>query len=249
MGFDPPLAAGPGLLCAVPWQSTVLPRFSRILLHNTLYSVICDTAAGQDLSCSCCTGVYGNAHETLPVLWAGNNSSSPPPSRLKLSNEEIKRAILTMDEQEDLPKDMLEQVGNLSHAPPWLPHAETMLCKALGTKLQLQEVCQGPKLFTNCMLKNHPSGLEQQESSSVIALALGAAWPPQAVPVPGSALGPRGWASCPFCGCGLKFVLGGHLFLKACSAFVQSSKRESHFLTASESLWKHIIHLSLKLSW
>lgn len=31
--------------------------------------------------------------------------------RLKLTNEEIKRAILTMDEQEDLPKDMLEQVG------------------------------------------------------------------------------------------------------------------------------------------
>uniref|UniRef100_A0A452QRH1 Dishevelled associated activator of morphosis 1 n=1 Tax=Ursus americanus TaxID=9643 RepID=A0A452QRH1_URSAM len=31
-------------------------------------------------------------------------------SRLKLSNDEIKRAILTMDEQEDLPKDMLEQL-------------------------------------------------------------------------------------------------------------------------------------------
>ena len=31
--------------------------------------------------------------------------------RLKLTNVEIKRAILTMDEQEDLPKDMLEQVG------------------------------------------------------------------------------------------------------------------------------------------
>uniref|UniRef100_A0A671M2T4 Disheveled-associated activator of morphogenesis 1-like n=1 Tax=Sinocyclocheilus anshuiensis TaxID=1608454 RepID=A0A671M2T4_9TELE len=30
--------------------------------------------------------------------------------RLKVSNEEIKRAILTMDEQEDLPKDMLEQM-------------------------------------------------------------------------------------------------------------------------------------------
>lgn len=29
---------------------------------------------------------------------------------LKLSNEEMKRAIMTMDEQEDLPKDMLEQV-------------------------------------------------------------------------------------------------------------------------------------------
>ncbi|XP_041928350.1 disheveled-associated activator of morphogenesis 1 isoform X1 [Alosa sapidissima] len=31
-------------------------------------------------------------------------------SRLKLSNEEIKKAIMTMDEQEDLPKDMLEQL-------------------------------------------------------------------------------------------------------------------------------------------
>ncbi|XP_049319702.1 disheveled-associated activator of morphogenesis 1 isoform X2 [Astyanax mexicanus] len=31
-------------------------------------------------------------------------------SRLKLSNEEIKKAILTMDEHEDLPKDMLEQL-------------------------------------------------------------------------------------------------------------------------------------------
>lgn len=30
--------------------------------------------------------------------------------RLKLSNEEIRRAILRMDEQEDLAKDMLEQV-------------------------------------------------------------------------------------------------------------------------------------------
>lgn len=36
--------------------------------------------------------------------------SSVAHCRLKLSNDEIKRAILTMDEQEDLPKDMLEQV-------------------------------------------------------------------------------------------------------------------------------------------
>lgn len=33
--------------------------------------------------------------------------------RLKLTNEEICHAILTMDEQEDLPKDMLEQVPNI----------------------------------------------------------------------------------------------------------------------------------------
>lgn len=48
--------------------------------------------------------------------------------RLKLSNEEIRQAILKMDEQEDLAKDMLEQVRTLmgrkragpgvaSHAP------------------------------------------------------------------------------------------------------------------------------------
>lgn len=33
--------------------------------------------------------------------------------RLKLSNEEIRQAILRMDEQEDLAKDMLEQVSAL----------------------------------------------------------------------------------------------------------------------------------------
>lgn len=41
----------------------------------------------------------------------------PAPDRLKLSNEEIKRAILTMDEQEDLPKDMLEQVRRCQDLP------------------------------------------------------------------------------------------------------------------------------------
>lgn len=33
--------------------------------------------------------------------------------RLKLSNEEIRQAILRMDEQEDLAKDMLEQVRSI----------------------------------------------------------------------------------------------------------------------------------------
>lgn len=47
----------------------------------------------------------------------------PLSPRLKLSNEEIKRAILTMDEQEDLPKDMLEQVGIASCTPPGWRHA------------------------------------------------------------------------------------------------------------------------------
>lgn len=35
--------------------------------------------------------------------------------RLKLSNEEIRQAILKMDEEEDLAKDMLEQVKKLSY--------------------------------------------------------------------------------------------------------------------------------------
>ena len=37
-------------------------------------------------------------------------------SRLKISNEEIARAILSMDEQEDLPKDMCEQVRSLGQS-------------------------------------------------------------------------------------------------------------------------------------
>lgn len=40
---------------------------------------------------------------------------------MKLSNEEIRQAVLRMDEQEDLAKDMLEQVRPLrlggGHAP------------------------------------------------------------------------------------------------------------------------------------
>lgn len=91
-----------------------------------------------------------------------------------------------MDEQEDLPKDMLEQVGSVSPAPLWLPHAGTMLCKVLGTKSTALSVL-GPKLFTSHVLKNHPGG---QESSLVVVSVLGAAWPPCAIPVPGSALEP-----------------------------------------------------------
>lgn len=37
--------------------------------------------------------------------------------RLKLSNEEIRQAILRMDEQEDLAKDMLEQVSHTTFSP------------------------------------------------------------------------------------------------------------------------------------
>jgi len=36
-----------------------------------------------------------------------------------MSNEEIKRAILEMDEREELAKDMLEQVSSMDHRVLW----------------------------------------------------------------------------------------------------------------------------------
>lgn len=89
-----------------------------------------------------------------------------------------------MDEQEDLPKDMLEQVGSVSPAPLWLPHAGTMLCKVLGTKSTALSVL-GPKLFTSHVLKNHPGGQErawlwyqcwEQHGPHVPFLYLGLPW-------------------------------------------------------------------------
>lgn len=82
-------------------------------------------------------GCVGNGPQPCVITGLGITLLPPPPPRLKLSNEEIKRAILTMDEQEDLPKDMLEQVGNVSYAPLWLPYAETTLCKVLGNNPRL----------------------------------------------------------------------------------------------------------------
>lgn len=65
--------------------------------------------------------------------------------RLKLSNDEIRQAILRMDEQEDLAKDMLEQVrpseegrrptwGQLRHVSPHLRKAEALGLKILDLK-------------------------------------------------------------------------------------------------------------------
>lgn len=88
-----------------------------------------------------------------------------------------------MDEQEDLPKDMLEQVGSVSPAPLWLPHVGTTLCKVLGTKSTALSVL-GPKLFTSHMLKTTQVGW----SSRKAAWLWHQCWPPCAIPVPGSAL-------------------------------------------------------------
>lgn len=45
--------------------------------------------------------------------------------RLKLSNEEIRQAILKMDEQEDLAKDMLEQVRPLKLGGSRIPSRQS----------------------------------------------------------------------------------------------------------------------------
>lgn len=52
--------------------------------------------------------VKGVCPERTPTRQAAQGWALP---RLKLSNEEIRQAVLKMDEQEDLAKDMLEQVS------------------------------------------------------------------------------------------------------------------------------------------
>lgn len=52
--------------------------------------------------------VSGVCPEWTPTRQAAQGWALP---RLKLSNEEIRQAVLKMDEQEDLAKDMLEQVS------------------------------------------------------------------------------------------------------------------------------------------
>lgn len=56
--------------------------------------------------------------------------------RLKLSNDEIKKAIMTMDEQEDLPKDMLEQVNHMT----WYWYTVTFIPIYSMHKLQNQRL-------------------------------------------------------------------------------------------------------------
>lgn len=117
-----------------------------------------------------------------------------------------------MDEQEDLPKDMLEQVGNVSRPLCGCLMLRQQCAKCLGPKCSFE--CAGPQIIYQPRVEKPPGGLEQQESSSVVASVVGAAWPPCAIPVPRSALGPQGGTISPFCGCSLRFVLNGCLFLK-----------------------------------
>uniref|UniRef100_A0A8C0IFW9 Dishevelled associated activator of morphogenesis 1 n=1 Tax=Bubo bubo TaxID=30461 RepID=A0A8C0IFW9_BUBBB len=91
-----------------------LHEMSRNKLAGTVWTDIDDTKVFKILDLEDLERTF-SAYQRQQVMagpghtWASGQGSAITRS-LKLSNEEIKRAILTMDEQEDLPKDMLEQL-------------------------------------------------------------------------------------------------------------------------------------------
>uniref|UniRef100_A0A8C9MSY8 Dishevelled associated activator of morphosis 1 n=1 Tax=Serinus canaria TaxID=9135 RepID=A0A8C9MSY8_SERCA len=113
------VTAGPGHLGDTGAYSTPIPAFKSLLLGDT--------------ECPCCSMallqafpllIFSQKEDAIDDTLSSRHKVKELSvidgrraqncnillSRLKLSNDEIKRAILTMDEQEDLPKDMLEQL-------------------------------------------------------------------------------------------------------------------------------------------
>uniref|UniRef100_A0A8D0CLU4 Dishevelled associated activator of morphosis 1 n=1 Tax=Scleropages formosus TaxID=113540 RepID=A0A8D0CLU4_SCLFO len=116
-----------------PLKSFNWAKLSENKLEGTVWAEVDDQKVFKVLDLDDIEKTF-SAYQRQQVLYAHNNEAEEDPvyskkmkelsvidgrraqncnillSRLKLSNEEIKRAILTMDEQEDLPKDMLEQM-------------------------------------------------------------------------------------------------------------------------------------------
>uniref|UniRef100_A0AAZ3Q8A3 Disheveled-associated activator of morphogenesis 1 n=1 Tax=Oncorhynchus tshawytscha TaxID=74940 RepID=A0AAZ3Q8A3_ONCTS len=93
--------------------------------------------------------------------------------RLKLSNEEMKRAILTMDEQEDLPKDMLEQVSLrcMEQSVYLINHYQQKL-QSLYFKKKFAETIAGIKPKVEALIKASKEVLHSRNLKQLLEVVL-----------------------------------------------------------------------------
>lgn len=98
------------------------------------------------------------------------------------------------------------------------------------------------------MLKKHPRGLKQQKSSLFVALALGAAWPPCAMAVPWIHPGTPSLGQLPILWLQLEVCAQWGIIFESLFSIRAVLKKQIPLFTPSESLWKHIMHWSLKLN-
>uniref|UniRef100_A0A4W5KC94 Dishevelled associated activator of morphogenesis 1b n=1 Tax=Hucho hucho TaxID=62062 RepID=A0A4W5KC94_9TELE len=89
-----------------PLKSFNWAKLAEVRLEGTVWTEVDDGKVFKILDLEDIEKTF-SAYQRQQVLYCGQVFSLV---LLKLSNEEMKRAILTMDEQEDLPKDMLEQM-------------------------------------------------------------------------------------------------------------------------------------------
>ena len=77
-------------------------------------------------------------------------------SKLKISNEELKVAILSMDAHEDIPKDMLEQVSYIDILWAWTrENLSSGVCKQLRRRPACASVQSDQHLCYLCIEKYH----------------------------------------------------------------------------------------------
>uniref|UniRef100_A0AAZ3RUM5 Dishevelled associated activator of morphogenesis 1b n=1 Tax=Oncorhynchus tshawytscha TaxID=74940 RepID=A0AAZ3RUM5_ONCTS len=92
-----------------PLKSFNWAKLAEVRLEGTVWTEVDDGKVFKILDLEDIEKTF-SAYQRQQVLYYGQVFSLVLLMKRTLSNEEMKRAILTMDEQEDLPKDMLEQM-------------------------------------------------------------------------------------------------------------------------------------------